>query len=129
MTRLFTQDAYTEYALLDPDGQAFRIRYRRLRITPYVGASAQTPKVITGRRPRSTTVTRLTTGTTYRFTVQALNPNGAGPVSAQTERGHAQAAGRAVGADAVAAQPASQSVRVTGPLPESDGDSPIAGAR
>jgi hypothetical protein len=27
VTRLFTQDAYTEYALLDPDSQAFRIRF------------------------------------------------------------------------------------------------------
>jgi hypothetical protein len=27
VTRLFTQDAYTEYALLDPDSQSFRIRF------------------------------------------------------------------------------------------------------
>jgi hypothetical protein len=27
VTRLFTQDAYTEYALLEPDSQAFRIRF------------------------------------------------------------------------------------------------------
>ena len=55
------------------------------KITPYVGATAQTPKTITGTPPlTSTTMTGLTTGTTYRFTVQAINPNGAGPVSAQS---------------------------------------------
>ena len=41
-------------------------------------------------------MTGLTTGTTYRFTVQALNPNGAGPVSAQSQHGHAERPRRAV---------------------------------
>ena len=89
-----------------------RARRRSYKITPYVGATAQTPKTITGSPPATTTtVTGLTTGTTYRFTVQALNPNGGGPVSPQSNpvtpagavvpaapTGVAAAAGVAVGA-------------------------------
>ena len=55
------------------------------KITPYIGSTAQTPTTINGTPPAtSTTVTGLTTGTTYTFTVQAINPTGAGPVSAQS---------------------------------------------
>ena len=49
------------------------------KITPYIGATAQTPTTVTGTPPATTTtVTGLTNGTTYTFTVQAINPNGTG---------------------------------------------------
>ena len=55
------------------------------KITPYIGSTAQTPTTVTGSPPAtSKTITGLTTGTTYTFTVQALNANGAGPASAQS---------------------------------------------
>jgi hypothetical protein len=46
-------------------------------ITPYIGATPQTP--VTGISPAATssTVTGLTTGFTYTFVVQAVNTNGA----------------------------------------------------
>ena len=52
-------------------------------MTPFIGSTAQTPVTVTGNPPAtSTTVTGLTNGTTYTFTVSASNANGAGPVSA-----------------------------------------------
>ena len=55
------------------------------KITPYVGSTAQTPTTVTGSPPATTkTIAGLTTGTTYTFTVQALNANGAGAASAQS---------------------------------------------
>ena len=51
-------------------------------ITPFIGGSAQTPTTITGNPPAATaTVTGLTNGTTYTFTVKATNSVGTGPVS------------------------------------------------
>ena len=98
------------------------------RITPYVGSTAQTPKTITGSPPATTTtVTGLTTGTTYRFTVQALNPNGGGPVSPQSNPVTPAGAVVPAAPTGVAAQPASQSARVTWTAPAADGDSPLTG--
>ena len=43
-------------------------------VTPYIGATAQTPTTITGTPPAtSTTITGLTNGTTYTFKVKATN--------------------------------------------------------
>ena len=98
------------------------------KITPYVGSTAQTPKTITGSPPATTTtVTGLTTGTTYRFTVQALNPNGGGPVSPQSNPVTPATAVVPAAPTGVAAQPASQSARVTWTAPAADGDSPLTG--
>jgi hypothetical protein len=48
-------------------------------VTPYAGATAQTPKTVTGT---STNVTGLTNGTSYTFKVKATNDVGTGPDSA-----------------------------------------------
>jgi hypothetical protein len=100
------------------------------KITPYVGSTAQTPKVITGSPPATNTkVTGLTTGTTYRFTVQAQNGNGAGPESAQSNAVTPQAAVVPSAPTGVNATPATQSASVSWTVPSSDGDSPITGYR
>ncbi len=51
-------------------------------ITPYIGSEAQPTTTITGTPPATgATVKGLTAGKQYTFTVQASNPNGAGPSS------------------------------------------------
>ena len=51
-------------------------------VTPFIGTTAQTPVTVTGNPPAtSTTVTGLTNGTTYTFTVSATNATGTGPAS------------------------------------------------
>ena len=95
-------------------------------VTPYVNGVAQTPKVLTGSAPpTSTTVTGLTNGTTYRFTVRASNPNGSGPESAQSNAVTPLVPVAPSAPTGVTAQPASQSVRVDWNVPDSDGDAAI----
>jgi hypothetical protein len=98
------------------------------KVTPYIGSTPQTPTTITGSPPASTTkVTGLSTGSTYTFTVQALNASGSGPVSAQSNSVTPVAPVPPAAPSGVQAQPASSSARVTWTAPGSDGDSPITG--
>lgn len=98
------------------------------KITPYIGNTAQAPVTISGTPPAtSATITGLTNGTTYTFTVQAVNPNGNGPVSAQSNPVTPLTAVAPSAPRDVAAKPASRSARVTWTAPEADGDSAISG--
>ena len=95
-------------------------------VTPYVGASAQTPKSVSGTATK-TRVTGLTSGVTYRFTVQAKNASGVGTASALSNAVtplHPVAPSEPTG---VAADPATGSARVRWTLPEQDGDSALTG--
>ena len=51
-------------------------------MTPFVGATAQTPVQVSNGSATSTTVTGLTNGTAYTFKVSATNGVGTGPASA-----------------------------------------------
>ncbi len=52
-------------------------------VTPYIGTTAQPPVTVTGSPPgTAATVTGLTNGTAYTFTVTAANAIGTGPASA-----------------------------------------------
>jgi hypothetical protein len=98
------------------------------KVTPYVGTTAQTPKVVTGSPPATgTTVTGLQTGTSYTFTVQAVNASGAGPASAHSNAVTPVGAVVPTAPTGLLARPASSSALVTWTASSSDGDSTITG--
>jgi hypothetical protein len=98
------------------------------KITPYIGSTAQTATTITGTPPvTATTITGLTQGTTYTFTVQAINPAGSGTASASSNSVTPLNPVAPTVPLNVAASPADQSVQVTWTTPVSDGDSAITG--
>ena len=98
------------------------------RVTPYIGSTPQTPKTVTGAPPVTTaTVTGLTTGTTYTFRVEALNPNGSGGLSSASNPVTPLVAVPPAVPTSVTAEGASNSARVSWTTPAADGDSPITG--
>ncbi len=107
------------------DGGSALLSYR---ITPYVNGVAQAP-INTGNTTTSRTVTGLTNGTTYTFTVAALNATGAGAESAQSlpvTPTPATAPGAPTG---VTGSPRDRGVALTWTAPTSDGGSTITGYR
>ena len=94
------------------------------KITPFVGSTAQTPTV-TGSNQTNATVTGLSNGTTYTFTVQAINSAGTSVASAPSGS-VTPAPGTAPGAPiGVAASPASGQAQVSWSAPASNGGSTI----
>jgi hypothetical protein len=95
-------------------------------ITPYVGAEAQAPRTFAGSAT-SRTVTGLTNGTTYAFTVAATNAAGTGPASVISDP---VTPATVPGAPtAVTAVKGHQRATVTWTAPASAGGAPIAGYR
>jgi hypothetical protein len=98
------------------------------KITPYIGNTAQTPTTITGTPPLTTaTVTGLTNGQTYTFTVQAINPNGSGAESAKSNSVTPLNPVAPSAPQNVTASPATRSAKVSWTVPQVDGDSAITG--
>ena len=75
----------------------------------------------------TTTVTGLTNGTTYRFTVQAVNPAGNGPESAQSNAVTPLNPVAPTAPRNVIARPVTAAAQVEWTAPAGDGDSPITG--
>jgi hypothetical protein len=96
------------------------------RITPYIGAVAQTPRTVTGSPPETTaSISGLTQGTTYTFRVEAVNPNGSGPLSAASNAVTPSVPVAPSRPLAVAAKPAGTQAQVTWSPSASNGDSAI----
>ena len=93
-------------------------------ITPYIGSTAQ-PTTTVGGSLTSTTVTNLTVGQQYTFTVTAANTTGSGPASAQSNSATAEAATVPAAPSGVSVEPASSQALVSWTAPNSGG-SPIA---
>jgi hypothetical protein len=98
------------------------------RITPYIGATAQTP-VTVNAPATSKTITGLTGGTSYTFTVAAVNEAGAGPESSPSNAVTPTTATVPGSPTSVAATAGPLSATVTWKAPSSDGGSPITGYR
>jgi hypothetical protein len=97
------------------------------RITPYIGSTAQTPTTVTAPAT-SKTVTGLTAGTEYTFTVTAINSVGAGPESAKSNSVTPTGAGTPEAPTGVTAAARNKSALVSW-TPGGNGGSQITGYR
>ena len=99
------------------------------RITPFVGGAAQT-SVDTGSASTSRTITGLTNGTAYTFTVAATNAVGTGPASTPSGSVTPRAAPTAPGAPTgVAGTAGDASAALHWTAPADDGNSATTGYR
>jgi hypothetical protein len=98
------------------------------KITPYIGTTAQTALAVTTSAPASSkTVAGLTTGTTYSFSVQAINPAGSGTASSRSNTVTPLNAVIPTAPLDVTAKPATRAAQVDWDAPESNGDSTLTG--
>jgi hypothetical protein len=96
------------------------------KITPYIGTTAQPALAVTTSAPAtSKTVTGLTTGTTYAFTVTASNPAGDGPASAKSNTVTPLTAVIPTAPLSVTAIPATRQAQISWSAPQSDGDAAL----
>ena len=94
-------------------------------VTPYEGSTAETPTVISGSPPATTaTVTGLTNGVSYTFTVTATNAVGTGPASAASSAVTPEAPTAPAAPTGVTATPGNGSAAVSWTAP-ANGGSPI----
>jgi hypothetical protein len=91
-------------------------------VTPYIGSTAQPTQAATGT---PATVTGLTNGTAYTFTVTATNAIGTGPASAQSNSVTPTAPTPPGAPTGVTATPGNGSAMVSWTAPSSTGGSPI----
>lgn len=95
-------------------------------VTPYLDGVAQTARTVSGSL-KATTITGLTTGSSYTFKVQAANLNGSGPVSAASNAVTPTVAVAPSAPYGVIARPAGNAVRVEWTAAENTGGSAITG--
>ena len=107
------------------DGGSAIVGYR---ITPYIGGVAQTP-INTGSTATTRTVTGLTNGTTYTFTVAATNGSGTGAESTASSPVTPAPAAVPGAPTGVTGASRNASVALTWTAPASDGGSAITGYR
>jgi N,N-dimethylformamidase beta subunit-like, C-terminal/Domain of unknown function (DUF4082)/Fibronectin type III domain/Bacterial Ig domain len=97
-------------------------------VTPYIGTTAQTPVTVTGNpAPVTATVSGLTNGTPYTFTVTPSNSSGSGPVSAASNVVTPTAPTAPGAPTAVTAIGGNGSASVSWTAPASNGGSAITG--
>lgn len=98
------------------------------RITPYVSGNPQTP-ISTGSTATTYNATGLTNGTTYTFTVAAINSSGAGAESVASTPVTPAPAGLPGAPTGLVGSPRDSAVALIWTVPSSDGGSPITGYR
>ena len=97
-------------------------------VTPYIGPDPQPATTVTGSPPvNSATIRGLTIGTSYTFTVQASNPNGAGPVSDPSNAVTPVVLTQPFAPTGVTASAATRQALVSWTEPADNGGSPITG--
>jgi hypothetical protein len=97
-------------------------------ITPYIGSEAQPATIVNGSPPPTgATVKGLRGGSTYTFTVQASNANGAGPVSQQSNAVTPTGSAPPSAPTGVSASAATGQALVSWNAPAIEGGSPISG--